>query len=58
MAKIITTSLILVLLVVAIVNDCSVEGAGRVNQHEKDDRIYKSQKLGEPGINCLLLYNK
>jgi hypothetical protein len=46
MAKVITTSLILVLLVVAIINDCNVEGAKRANQHEKDDHIYKSQKLG------------
>jgi hypothetical protein len=57
MAKVITTSLILVLLVVAIINDCNVEGAKRANQHEKDDHIYKSQKL-DPGIDCLILYKK
>ncbi|KEH21198.1 RALF-like protein [Medicago truncatula] len=44
MAKIITTSLILVLLVVAIINDCSVEGAERANQHEREMIIFTNLK--------------
>ncbi|GAU37997.1 hypothetical protein TSUD_205370 [Trifolium subterraneum] len=36
--------LVLVLLVVAILNGYSVEGAGRGNHLEKDDPVYKSQK--------------
>jgi hypothetical protein len=60
MAKI-TALLILILLVVVILNGYSAESAGRVNQLEKDDHVYESQKLIsiEPGLgpDCSLLYN-
>ncbi|PNX68133.1 hypothetical protein L195_g056001, partial [Trifolium pratense] len=36
--------LVLVLLVAAILNGYSVEGAGRGNQLEKDGPVYESQK--------------
>lgn len=56
-----TASLVLVLLAVAILNGYSVEGAGRVNQLEKDDYVYESQKLisaePDPDPDCSGLYN-
>jgi len=55
-----TASLLLVLLVVAILNGYSAEGAGRGNQLEKDDHVYESQKLisaEPPGPDCSWLYN-
>jgi len=57
MAKFITTSFILVLLIVAMMNGHSAEGAGNGNKLEKDDRIYKFDKFGPP-LDCLILYNK
>jgi len=50
MAKTIA-SLVLVLLVFAMLNGYGVEGAGRDNQHKKDDSVYKSQKIT---LGCLL----
>jgi hypothetical protein len=43
-----TASVVLVLLVVAILNGYSAEGAGRGNQLEKDDHVYESQKVFSP----------
>ncbi|KEH20544.1 hypothetical protein MtrunA17_Chr8g0376941 [Medicago truncatula] len=43
MAKTIA-SLVLVFLVVAMLNGYGAEGAGRDNQHKKDDGVYKYQK--------------
>ncbi|PNX61526.1 hypothetical protein L195_g052505 [Trifolium pratense] len=40
--------LVLVLLVAAILNGYSVEGAGRGNQLEKDGPVYESQKATPP----------
>lgn len=51
MAKTIA-SLVLVLLVFAMLNGYGAEGAGRDNQHKKDDGVYKSQKIT---LWCLLL---
>ncbi|AES59362.1 hypothetical protein MtrunA17_Chr1g0152821 [Medicago truncatula] len=57
-----TASLVLVLLVAAILNGYSAEGAGRGNQLEKDDgHVYESQKLisaePDPDPDCSGLYN-
>jgi len=56
-----TASLVLVLIVVTILNGYSAEGVGRVNQLEKDDHVYESQKLisaePDPDPDCSGLYN-
>jgi hypothetical protein len=53
MAKTITASLILILLIVATLNNYSVEGAAK----EKDGGVDISQKLG-PVTDCYFLYLK
>ena len=57
MAKTITASLILILLIVAALNDYSVEGAGKGNPLEKDGRVHMSQKFGQE-TDCYFLYLK
>jgi len=61
MAKFITTSFVLVLIVVAFLNGAySVdEGEGRGNYKlgKDDPNLYKSEKFGPP-IDCLILYYK
>lgn len=54
MAKTVATSLILVLLIVTIMNEYSVEGARR----EKHDPLYKSQKFGWPYVRVLYILSK